>query len=101
MYEVFEHTADLGLRIQAVDLNELFVEAARGFMNLIVADLTTVEPRETQGFAIAGDVEYLLFDWLTELLFVFESRRLLFSQFEVQVDASGLAATARGEAMDR
>ena len=30
MYEVFEHTADIGLRITAPDLAGLFAEAARG-----------------------------------------------------------------------
>ena len=28
MYETFEHTADLGLRIRAASLNALFAEAA-------------------------------------------------------------------------
>ena len=29
MYELFEHTADLGLRVRAADLDSLFNEAAQ------------------------------------------------------------------------
>lgn len=101
MYEVFEHTADLGLRIRAADLETLFVDAARGLTSLLVADLDTVEPRESQSFVITGDkLDYLLFDWLSELLFAFESRHVLFSRFEATIDADGLSATAHGEPMD-
>ena len=34
MYELFEHTADLGLRVQANSLEELFVDAARFFFEV-------------------------------------------------------------------
>ena len=30
MYEIFEHTADLGLRVRSADLPNLFSEAAEG-----------------------------------------------------------------------
>jgi SHS2 domain-containing protein len=50
---------------------------------------------------VAGtDPELLLFDWLTELLYVFESRKLLLAEFEVSVDSRGLSATCRGEPVD-
>jgi SHS2 domain-containing protein len=42
----------------------------------------------------------LLFDWLNELLFTFESHRLLFSEFRVRLDQDGLIADCRGEPYD-
>ena len=42
MYETFEHTADLGLRIRAVDLNTLFAEAGQALFETIVEDLRSV-----------------------------------------------------------
>ena len=45
MYEVFEHTADLGLRVRAANIETLFAEAGRGLTSLIV-DPATVEPRQ-------------------------------------------------------
>ena len=39
-------------------------------------------------------------DWLAELLYVFHADHLLFAEFEVQLDHTGLTATARGERIE-
>ena len=101
MYEFFAHTADVGLRVKSPDLNSLFAEAGQGFFSLIVSNLADVQPRTHVEFHIEGcDLPYLLVDWLNELLFTFESRRLLLSQFDVVIGPSGLQATAQGELVD-
>lgn len=101
MYETFDHTADLGLRIRATDLNTLFAEAGCALFSAIVEDLKTVAPDRRLDVSLAGtDREYLLFDWLRELLYRFDSEHLLLSRFEVQVDADGLRASAWGEPLD-
>ena len=101
MYEVFEHTADLGLRIRAPELPELFSEAARGLFSLLVVNLDDVRPVREESYEIDGDPnDFLLFDWLSELLYTFESQQLLLSQFEVRIGPSGLQAVGRGEPMD-
>jgi SHS2 domain-containing protein len=101
MYETFEHTADLGLRAQAPDLDTLFAEAGRALFAAIVEDLSTIEPRQRFGVQLAADErEYLLFDWLRELLYRFDSEHLVFGRFEVRVDDGGLSGTAWGEALD-
>jgi SHS2 domain-containing protein len=101
MFEVFEHTADLGLRVRAKELDELFVEAARGLTSLIVTDLNSVRLVEERSIQVAGtDREYLLFDWLTELLVTFETNRLLLVEFQVNLTATGLTAACRGECLD-
>ncbi len=100
-YETFEHTADLGLRIRADDLNTLFADAARGLFSIIVTDLDSIRPSESVSIAVEGDVsDLLLFDWLNELLYIYDVRRLLLGRFEVEVGPSGLVATARGEPID-
>jgi SHS2 domain-containing protein len=102
MYETFDHTADLGLRMRAPDLDQLFAEAAQALFSTIVEDLNTVEPRQKIEVHLAADErEYLLFDWLKELLFHFDSEHLLFGSFEVHVGSDGLSATAWGEPLDR
>jgi SHS2 domain-containing protein len=101
MYEHFEHTADLGLRVQSPDLDTLFAEAAEALTAAIVEDVTTIEPRQTADFKLAGDDHaYLLLDWLKTLLMKFEMEHLLFREFHVHVGAGGLTATARGEPFD-
>jgi SHS2 domain-containing protein len=102
MYEFFEHTADLGLRICAPDLDALFVESAQALFAAIVEDLGTVRPEQRVDVELAGDDrEYLLFDWLKELLYRFDVEHVLFSRFEVRVTDAGLKGTAWGEPLDR
>ncbi|HEV3256461.1 MAG TPA: archease [Gemmataceae bacterium] len=102
MHETFEHTADLGLRVRAPDLDTLFAEGAQALFSVIVEDLGTVEPRQQLEVKLAGDDRpYLLFDWLNELLFRFDTEHLLFSRFEVHVHDGGLNGTAWGEPLDR
>ena len=101
MYETFEHTADLGLRVRAPDLHTLFAEAALALFATVVEDLATVEPRQQVQVKLEGDDRpYLLFDWLNELLFRFDTEHLLFSRFEVRVVDGGLTGTAWGEPLD-
>jgi protein archease len=101
MYEFFEHTADLGIRVRAADVNALLNEAAAALFAAIVDGLETVRPEQQVDVAIAGgDLDYLLFDWLRELLYRFDADHMLFSRFDVSVSESGLKATAWGEPID-
>jgi SHS2 domain-containing protein len=101
MYELFEHTADLGLRVQADTLNALFVDAARGLLAMFVADPETVRPTTTKAISLSADEPaYLLFDWLSELLYAFETDKLLLWEFDLRIEGNQLTATCRGEAMD-
>ncbi len=101
MYEIFEHTADLGLRVRAGSFAELLSEAGKGLFAMVVDDLATIEPREAREIAVAGgDRTYLLFDWLNELLYLCDTERLAFSQFELELNETGLKAVARGEPLD-
>jgi SHS2 domain-containing protein len=101
MYETFSHTADLGLRIRAADLDRLFVEAAQCLFSAIVEDLATVQPvQEIKIQLPADDIEFLLFDWLRQLLYHFDAEHLLLGKFEAHVTDAGLTASAWGEPID-
>ena len=101
MYETFEHTADLGLRIRADDLDGLFAEAACALFSVIVSNAEAIRPLQGTAFAIEGsEHDELLRDWLAELLYTFHTSRLVFAEFDVEVGGAGLRATARGEPID-
>ena len=101
MYEIFEHTADLGLRMRATDVDSLFAEAGRALLAAIVANPEDVRGVKEVSYELDADgLDYLLLDWLTELLFTFESRRLLLAEFDVRIANGSLKATARGEPLD-
>jgi SHS2 domain-containing protein len=101
MYETFDHTADLGLRVRAADLNGLFAEAGRALFAAIVEDPGAIAARERLEIALeADDLEYLLFDWLKELLYRFDAEHRLFGRFDVRVEGTKLTATVWGEPLD-
>lgn len=102
MYEVFEHTADIGLRIESPDLPTLFAEAGRGLFSLIVENLDDVREVETTHVELEEpDLGFLFFDWLKELLYRFETEKLLLARFDVRVEGSRLEGDAFGERIDR
>jgi SHS2 domain-containing protein len=101
MFELFEHTADIGLRVRAADLPELFRDAARALFSVMVANLDEVRPVQDVALRIeAGQLDDLLHDWLAELLYTFDARHLVLSAFEVNVEPPCLTAVARGEPLD-
>lgn len=100
-YEEIEHTADVGIRAYGRTLDELFANAAEGMFSL-VADLATVRPiGEIEVRVSADDAPTLLLHWLTDLLYVHETERLLFSSFDAKVGATSLVGHARGEGIDK
>jgi SHS2 domain-containing protein len=100
-WELVDHTADLGLRLRAPTLEALLAAAGRGLFEVITGDLAQVRPVVQETFEVAGeDPEYLLVDWLDELLYRFATRRMLFVAFEVDAVQDGVRARARGEPFD-
>jgi len=101
MYETFEHTADIGIRVRAADLNGLFEDAARGLFAVLVANPEAVRPVQELSFRIeAQRLDDLLHDWLAELLFAFDTRRVLLGEFRAEVLEDRVEALARGEPID-
>jgi SHS2 domain-containing protein len=101
MHEIFEHTADVGLRIQARDLESLLAEAGKALFSVIVANLDSVRPVKEVQFTVKGtDYEELLHDWLAELLFTFHAARMVFAEFTVKIGEDGITAIGRGEPLD-
>lgn len=101
--ETFDHTADLGLRVRADDLADLFRAAAEGLFGVIVANPDSVQARGTERIALsAEDPEELLIAWLSELLFLFETKHQVYCDFDVSIQAAGnsLTATVGGESID-
>ena len=100
-YEEIDHTADVGIRAYGQTVDELFANAAEGMFSLI-ADLTKVKPvGEIEVRLEAEDLSTLLLRWLSELLYLHETQRVVFSSFEVHVVGTTLDGRARGEAIDK
>lgn len=100
-FKTIEHTADIGIEVEADTLGELFEGTAMAMLSLIVDPATVRDDVERELSLEAGDLEELLFIWLNELLFIMYADGLLFSKFEVKdVVDSRLVAAASGEKLD-
>lgn len=101
MVELFEHTADLGIRAAAADLPGLFAEVSRGLTLATLEDVNSVEPREQYHYSLDGDDrEYLLFDVLREQLRRFEMDGVLTAKVDVTLTDTGAEVIYYGESID-
>lgn len=101
MFQLFDHTADLGLRVEAATLEELFAEAARGITSMLIEHPESLQPTLERQVHLSGDeLEYLFLDWLSELLFAFDSEHWLGAEFDVHLDSGLLSVAIRGETFD-
>jgi SHS2 domain-containing protein len=100
-YEVFEHTADIGLHIYGSTLAELFVHAAQGMESLMVAP-EQVRVMTSREISVEGrDTVALLVAWLNEFIFLFDTEHLLFREVEIGlISETRLSGRASGEPYD-
>ena len=101
MFEILEHPADIGFRARAATLEELFAASAMAMLS-IAGDPETVEPAGEYAIQVeSGDLESLLVDWLSEVLYFFDGRRIAFREFRLRYEAPArLWAVGRGEPRD-
>ena len=82
-YEQIPHTADIALRVYGKDLKELFINAACGMFD-IIADTEEIKSSVTIDINLeAPSKEELLVCWLDELLYNFETKKIIFSEFNI------------------
>lgn len=93
------HPADVKVRVWADDCNALFAEAARAMFSVMYV---TAEDRGVErSFTVSSDdLTSLMVDFLSELLFISEVDRVVFSTFEVTIDGTDLRARVSGEPFD-
>src|SRR6266481_7570248 len=100
-YEVFEHTADVGIHAFGRTLPELFIHAAQGMESLVVVP-EQVRELVSREIAVEGhDIVSLLIAWLNALIFLFDTEYLLFRAFEINsFTETSLRGSASGEPYD-
>jgi len=91
----------MGLVAYGKSLAEAFANAAYGLFSLIV-EPNKVKERESRKVTVqAQDAESLLFNWINELIYIFEVERLLFKSFDItEFTGQSLEATCWGEKYD-
>ncbi len=106
MFRILEqHTADIGIEVEAPTLEALFVDAARGWKYLVLEDAPTT-PAETRAISLhATDLNDLLVQWISELNFLLNAHYWVFhsvQQLKITRGQNGyqLQAEITGEPLD-
>jgi protein archease len=101
-FEILEHPADIGFRAFGATLPELFGNAALALLS-IRAEAEDVEPRQNFPIAATGaDLESLLVNFLSEVLYLVDGKQIAFRQIRVDaVSENSVSATGLGEPHER
>lgn len=97
-FEILDHPADMGFRCRARTMEELFARCARGLTSVLV-DLAAIQLELSREFEFEGEeIDLVLYNWLSEILFLFDAEGLLFSKFEVKKFMTTDSGSTRMEA---
>jgi CMP/dCMP kinase len=96
-WEHFHHQADIGIRGIGSTVAEAFAQAALALTS-VITDPSSVTPKSSITVAAsAEDLDTLLFDFLNLLIYEMDTRKMLFSQFDITITGTALKATMAGE----
>jgi protein archease len=101
-FEIIEHTADVGVRINADGLEELFTIAAQALFHLIDPKVTDKQAKkDSKEITLTGQTDDdLLVAWLNELISLLFAENFLAQDFEVMIEDLGddpvLTAAVKG-----
>ncbi len=100
-YELVDHTADIGVRVWGPTAEEVFEQAALATFSLVCDPLHVGELEAVEVTLEAESMDLLLAAWLNELLYVFEARQLVLTQFDIEeLSEKSLRARVSGEPLD-
>jgi len=97
MYRLIDHTADLGIEVEADSLKGLFKNAALSLTHLILGEIPKEGKQEESTLKIEGeDLEDLMVNWLSEILYLFEGEKKVLKDLEIEdMDSKKLNAILR------
>jgi len=102
-FRYLEHTADVGVEVTSPTIEGAFSDAAVALFG-IMTDTSDFSPSESLEVSVSGeDPKSLLYSWLEELIFIFDTTSLVVVRADVadaSFDPFTVRATLRGEKFD-
>jgi SHS2 domain-containing protein len=96
-YDLIDHTADIGIKAHGKNISQAFENAAIGMFD-IITDKSKIENQGEYTIKLdASDLEQLLVDWLSKLLYLNGAENLVFGKFQVKIVGTHLSAQVFGE----
>ena len=97
-----EHPSDVGFEVYGDTLEELYANAAIAMYSLMT-DIDEIEADVERAIELkAEDFQSLMFDWLDEMIFLFEAESLVMKKFDIDVNSTDfrITGTCRGGRFD-
>jgi SHS2 domain-containing protein len=98
-FEEISHTADIKIRARAPTIEALFSETFKAMMQIQYGTNCTGELLRRIEIE-SSDIESLITDFLSEVLFISEVERLVFSDASIKINGFSLTADLIGEPFD-
>src|SRR5215475_10776082 len=101
MFQLLEHTSDVGLLARGAARPEALIEASKGLVSILVNPVD-FRPLEERYFKAPGpDEASQVINWLNEILFFFDTDAIVFAEFEIDSwTSTEIIGCARGERFD-
>ena len=98
-FEEISHTADVKIRVRALTLDALFTDAFLALMQVVYGtdrNVGTIKEIRIE----SDNIESLLCDFLSEVLFIAEVEGLVLSRADIKIEGLHLTAILNGESFD-
>lgn len=98
VFDIIDHTADIGIIAYGDDVKQAFSHAATALFSLITEteQINRVTQHEVE--VTSSDRDSLLVEWLNNLIYLFDAEKLLFREFDIQkISDTRLKAVCSGE----
>ncbi len=104
-FEYLEHTADIKFRAYGKTPDEMLCNAAAALFNSMVKPSMVTVKETWKVELVADDLEDLAYQWLSEIVFLFETESAVFAAFSVKLEQDvtkswSLQAEIGGERID-
>ena len=84
-YEIINHTADLGIFVHGNDINNMFENAGFALFDVML-NAEKIEEKVEYNITIESNtIDDLMVNWLSELIYVFETEDLVFKRFNINI----------------
>ncbi len=101
-YKTIEHTADIGIEVEAPDGEGVFTRCGLAMFDMMFG-IESIGRNQTRRISVSGEnLNELLVAWLNELLYVYSVEGTMFSDFsDMVLGATSLSAVGLGETFDQ
>lgn len=97
-FELFEHTADIGLRAYGNSLQDVFANTALGMFFILIETENIVEEESVEIVTNGYDLKELLVNFLNELLYLYNVKEFITYRVEIEnVNETSIRAKVFGQ----